>query len=216
MKPSGTSPERTVHTVCPLDCPDACHLQVTVQDGRVVAVDGASSNPITGGYICAKVRRFADHVYGSDRVLYPAIRKGPKGLALFERVSWDTALDRIADQFSTVRREHGGEAILPYSYGGSNGLLTQDTSDATLFARLGASRLLRTVCAAPTGAANLALYGDRQPWDPRKDFAGLAALAWTHSVLVVPASLPVNSLKEFVAYAKAKDRKSTRLNSSHT
>ncbi len=114
---------------------------------------------MTGGYICAKVRRFGERVYGPDRLLYPAVRKGPKGFASFERVSWDDALATIADRLREARARWGGESILPYSYGGSNGLLTQDTSDATLFRRLGASRLARTVCAAPTGAANMAMYG---------------------------------------------------------
>jgi anaerobic selenocysteine-containing dehydrogenase len=153
------APEHNVATVCPLDCPDSCSLDVTVQDGRITAIDGSHLNPITGGYICAKVRRFTERLYGPDRLLYPAIRKGPKGLARFERVSWEEALALIADRMGEARERWGGESILPYSYGGSNGLLTQDTSDATLFRRLGASRLARTVCAAPTGAANMALYG---------------------------------------------------------
>src|SRR5687768_1757163 len=160
MKPSTAfAPEHVVATVCPLDCPDSCSLDVTVQNGRVTVVDGSTLNPVTDGYICAKVRRFPERVYGADRLLYPAVRKGPKGLASFERVSWDDALARIAARLHQARDEWGGESILPYSYGGSNGLLTQDTSDATLFRRLGASRLARTVCAAPTGAANSALYG---------------------------------------------------------
>src|SRR6187549_1030074 len=151
--------EHSVSTVCPLDCPDACSLDVTVQEGKVTVVDGSKDNPVTAGYICAKVRRFPERMYGPDRVLHPSVRKGPKGSGWFERVSWDDALSRIADRLRTVRDEFGGEAILPYSYGGSNGLLTQDTSDAALFRRLGASRLARTVCAAATGAANQALYG---------------------------------------------------------
>jgi anaerobic selenocysteine-containing dehydrogenase len=151
--------EHTVATVCPLDCPDSCSLDVTVQDGRITQIDGSRLNPVTDGYICAKVRRFAERLYGADRLLYPAIRKGPKGLARFERVSWDAALTLIAERMQEAREQWGGEAILPYSYGGSNGLLTQDTSDATLFSRIGASRLARTVCAAPTGAANMTLYG---------------------------------------------------------
>src|SRR5213076_1166939 len=141
------------------DCPDACSLAVTVQQGKVVTIDGSHANPVTDGYICAKVRRFPERVYGPDRLMYPAIRKGPKGLANFQRVSWEEALGRVAKRLVQTRDEFGGEAILPYSYGGSNGMLTQDTSDATLFRRLGASRLARTVCAAPTGAANLSLYG---------------------------------------------------------
>jgi anaerobic selenocysteine-containing dehydrogenase len=146
-------------TVCPLDCPDSCSLDVIVEDGRVASIDGSHANPVTDGYICAKVRRFPERVYGPDRLTYPAVRKGPKGTALFQRISWDEALAKVAERLLDVRRECGGEAILPYSYGGSNGMLTQDTSDATLFRRLGASRLARTICAAPTGAANLAMYG---------------------------------------------------------
>jgi anaerobic selenocysteine-containing dehydrogenase len=161
--------EHDVATVCPLDCPDSCSLDVTVQDGRVAAIDGSSLNPVTGGYICAKVRRFPERLYGPDRLLYPAVRKGPKGLASFERVSWDEALSLVAERMLETRRQWGGESILPYSYGGSNGLLTQDTSDATLFRRLGASRLARTVCAAATGAANMAMYG-KMPSITYQDF----------------------------------------------
>src|SRR5918996_2897261 len=95
MKPIAFATEHMVSTVCPLDCPDSCSLDVTVQDGRVTSVDGSSLNPVTGGYICAKVRRFPERVYGPDRLLYPAVRKGPKGLASFQRTSWDEALALI-------------------------------------------------------------------------------------------------------------------------
>jgi anaerobic selenocysteine-containing dehydrogenase len=160
VKPSPSlTAEHIVDTVCPLDCPDSCSLDVTLQDGRITRIDGSPHNTTTSGYICAKVRRFTERVYGSDRVLHPAIRRGPKGLGHFERASWDDALALIATRLQQARDEWGGESILPYCYGGSNGLLTQDTSDATLFRRLGTSRLARTVCAAPTGAANEALYG---------------------------------------------------------
>jgi anaerobic selenocysteine-containing dehydrogenase len=151
--------EHAVSTVCPLDCPDSCSLDVRIQDGRITSIDGSSLNPVTDGYICAKVRRFPERVYGPDRLLYPAIRKGPKGLASFQRATWDDALALVAERMHEAHERWGGESILPYSYGGSNGLLTQDTSDATLFRRLGASRLARTVCAAATGAANGAMYG---------------------------------------------------------
>ncbi|MEZ5292541.1 MAG: molybdopterin-dependent oxidoreductase [Vicinamibacterales bacterium] len=159
IRPAVAPPETTVETACPLDCPDACTLQVTVRGGRVTTIDGSRTNPVTGGYICNKVRHFDRRVYGEDRLHFPAVRVGKKGEGRFRRVSWDDALDRIAARLSAIRADHGGEAILPLSYGGSNGLLTQDTSDASLFRRLGASRLARTVCAAPTGAANEALYG---------------------------------------------------------
>jgi len=158
-KPGIAPPESVVQTACPLDCPDACTLNVTVRGGRVLKIDGATENHITDGYICAKVRRFPERVYGDDRLLYPAIRRGAKGGGQFQRVSWDAALDLIASKMQAARAGLGAETILPLCYGGSNGFLTQDFADAILFRRLGTSRLLRTVCAAPTGAANLGLYG---------------------------------------------------------
>ena len=158
-KPGIAPPETTVTTACPLDCPDACTLTVTVRGGRIAKIDGSSENHITDGYICAKVRRFHERVYGDDRILYPAVRRGAKGSGLFKRVTWDDALDVIADKMRSARDSGSAETILPLCYGGSNGFLTQDYADAILFRRLGTSRLLRTVCAAPTGAANLGLYG---------------------------------------------------------
>ena len=153
------SDETVVDTACPLDCPDSCSLAVTVSKGRVVEIDGSMLNAPTAGYICAKVRKFGDRVYGDARLEYPAVRTGPKGQGRFRRMSWDEAIELIATRLAEVRERWGGEAILPFSYGGSNGLLTQDTLDAVLFRRLGTSRLARTVCAAPTGVAAQALYG---------------------------------------------------------
>ena len=157
----GQTPHITsvVDTACPLDCPDSCSLTVTVSNGRVVEIDGSTLNAPTAGYICAKVRKFAERVYGEARLRYPAVRTGPKGQGRFRRVEWDEAIELIATRMLEVRDRWGGEAILPFCYGGSNGLLTQDTLDAVLFRRFGTSRLARTVCAAPTGTAAQALYG---------------------------------------------------------
>jgi anaerobic selenocysteine-containing dehydrogenase len=158
-EPSLRGPASVVETACPLDCPDACSLAVTVHHGKVIKIDGSQKNPVTEGYICAKVRKFGERVYGPDRLLYPAVRKGRKGEGQFKRVPWDEAFELIVDRFQRAKREAGAASILPYSYGGSNGLLTQDNFDAQLWRRFGTSRLARTVCAAPTGAANMALYG---------------------------------------------------------
>ena len=87
------------------------------------------------------MRRFGERLYGEDRLLYPAIRKGQKGTGVFTRVTWDEALDHIAGRMEEIRDSTGAEAILPFCYGGSNGLLTQDTNDATLFRGFGTSRL---------------------------------------------------------------------------
>ena len=105
--PRTTAPETwgrsTVRTACPLDCPDSCTLDVTLEKGRILKIDGGDANPATRQYICAKVRRFPERVYGEDRLLYPAIRKGNKGDGTFTRVSWDEALDHIAARMLEIR-----------------------------------------------------------------------------------------------------------------
>ncbi len=163
MNPSipGAAPAllTTRETACPLDCPDACSLEVTLEEGRVARVDGTHRNSLTAGFICAKVRNIADHLYCPERLLHPAVRTGAKGEGRFAPVTWDEALDRIVARIDETRRRHGGEAILPYCYGGSNGLLTHDAIDTRFFRRIGASRLLRTLCAAATGRAAQGLYG---------------------------------------------------------
>jgi anaerobic selenocysteine-containing dehydrogenase len=162
-------------SICPLDCPDACALEIRVESGKVVGIDAGQTHPLTRSFICGKVRRFPEHLYGEERILHPAFREGAKGEGRFRRVTWDEALDRVAGELSGARRS-GGETILPLSYGGSNGYLSQDTTDARLFRRLGASRLGRTVCAAPSKAAAQGLYGR---------MAGVALHDYPHSRLIV-------------------------------
>ena len=192
----------TVDTVCPLDCPDSCSLAVSLEKGQVVKIDGSNRQEITDGYICATVRRFGERVYGDARLRYPAIRNGPKGEGKFKRVGWDEALDTIAKRITDITNRWGAEAILPFSYGGSNGLLSQDTTDAWLFRRLGSSRLARTVCAAPTGAASQALYG-KMP--------GVAYTDYPHARLIVLwGANPSTSGIHLVPYIlKAKQRGAT-------
>ena len=164
------------NSVCPLDCPDSCSLTVTVEEGRATAIDGSATNPYTDGYICAKVRKLPQHVHGEGRLLHPMVRRGPKGEGAFERVSWDEALALVARKLEETRDEHGGEAILPLCYGGSNGALTHGTLDERLWRRLGSSELLPTVCAAPSGAAAQGLYG-KMP--------GVALPDYVHARLIV-------------------------------
>lgn len=130
-----------------------------VEDGRLVSIDGSHVNPVTAGFICAKVRHFGRRVSGPDRLLHPMRRVGAKGEGRFERVSWDEALGTIASRFGQIRTTHGADAILPLAYGGSNGLLTQGVVDERFFRRLGASQLARTVCAMQTGLVAEAVYG---------------------------------------------------------
>jgi anaerobic selenocysteine-containing dehydrogenase len=162
---------KILKSACPLDCPDSCSLDVTIRDGRVEALDGNHLNPLTAGYICGKVRHFSELMYGADRLLYPAVRSGPKGSGEFRRVSWNEALDLVVARLAEVRDQFGGEAILPYCYGGSNGWLTQNGLDARFFHRLGASRLARTLCAMPASVAATGLYG-KMPGVAFEDYPG--------------------------------------------
>ncbi len=193
----------TVATACPLDCPDSCSLDVTIEKGQIVRIDGSSVNPVTAGYICAKVRRFGERVYHAERLKYPLIRKGPRGSGTFARTTWDEALDRIASEMIAARDTWGGESILPFSYGGSNGLLSQDTNDAELWRRFGTSRLARTVCAAPTTAAALAMYGK---------MAGVAYQDYEHAnLIVVWGANPSSSGIHIVPYIRAAQRRGAQL-----
>lgn len=163
-------------TACPLDCPDACTLHAEVGDRGVVSLTGDRRNPLTEGLLCGKVRAFDRHLRCEERLLQPALRDGPKGSGRWRTVSWDEALDTIATKLAQARDAHGGESILPLSYGGSNGVLTHECVDSRLFHRLGASRLDRTLCAAPTSAAATGLYG-RMP--------GVALEDYVHARLIV-------------------------------
>ncbi|HEX5058205.1 MAG TPA: molybdopterin-dependent oxidoreductase, partial [Kofleriaceae bacterium] len=163
-------------SACPLDCPDLCGLTVTVDNGRVVEVDGDHRAPLTNGFICGKVRKIAEHVHGDARVLHPMIRTGAKGSGQWRQVSWDEALDTIAERIQTIRARAGSEAILPYHYGGSNGWLTEGALATRFFRRLGASNLDRTFCAGATTAATHGLYGK---------MAGIALEDYEHSKLIV-------------------------------
>src|SRR5574341_2124128 len=118
-------PIETLPSVCPMDCPDTCSLEVDVEDGRVKRLRGSPVNPVTNGFICSKVGHFAQRVYHQDRLLHPMRRVGRKGSGEFAPISWPEAIALICDRFKQIKQEWGGEAILPYNYGGSNGMLGQ-------------------------------------------------------------------------------------------
>src|SRR5262252_5050629 len=123
---------KVVHAACPHDCPDACGVLITVDDGRATKIQGDPAHPITQGFLCAKVAKYLDRVYSPDRVLYPLKRVAPKGPALdqngrptqaFARISWDEALETVATRLRAAAGGFGPESILPYSYGGTLGKL---------------------------------------------------------------------------------------------
>jgi anaerobic selenocysteine-containing dehydrogenase len=148
-----------VHTHCTMDCPDTCGLAVTVTDGRIRKIQGTQDHPVTDGFICDKIARFDRRVYHEDRLLYPMRRVGKKGVGEFTRISWGEALTEITDRFKAIIQQWGGEAILPYHYGGSNGLLGDKFMDDFYFATLGSSRMAKTLCAAPSTEVAMGMYG---------------------------------------------------------
>lgn len=152
----------TINSVCPHDCPDGCSILVTVDNkkGKAVRVEGDPSNPITRGYLCNKVNHYLDFVYSDKRVLYPHKRVGPKGPgAKFERITWDEALDTITDNFKSVIDEYGPEAIQPYSYSGTLGLINFFGMDQRFWNKMNAARLDQSICAFAGIFAHIHTYG---------------------------------------------------------
>src|SRR2546421_7021942 len=121
------------HSVCSLDCPDACSILVTVEDNKAPRLRGNPAHPITRGFLCGKVARYLEREYSPDRLLYPQKRVGAKGEGKFARVSWDEALDEIARRLEKLTSDFGPESILPYSYGGSMGYLQGAGMDRPFF-----------------------------------------------------------------------------------
>src|SRR5215210_8847002 len=116
--------ELEIPGACPLDCPDGCAWLVTVRDGEAVRLRGNPDHPFTRGALCAKVARYLDHTRTPDRLLHPLRRVGPKGAGRFERIGWDEAITEIADRLGAIARSSAGpQAILPYSYAGTMGLI---------------------------------------------------------------------------------------------
>src|SRR5215510_6011337 len=162
-------PTQTFHTTCTMDCPDTCGLEVTVTDGTIQQIRGTHDHPTTNGFLCDKVAHFARRVYHEDRLLYPMRRVGQKGAGEFVRISWDEAIAEITHRFKAIVQQWGAEAILPYHYGGSNGLLGDQFLDDFYFATLGASRMAKTLCAAPSTEVAAGMYG-RMPGVAFEDY----------------------------------------------
>ena len=154
-------PQRIVKGACPHDCPDTCALRITVEGDRVVKVQGRAEHPSTHGALCTKVSRYPERTYHAERVLQPLKRVSAKHEApLFSTVSWEEALSDIAARLTAIAARDP-EAILPYSYAGTMGLLQGEAMAGRFFNKLGASQLDRTICASAGAAALSATYGHK-------------------------------------------------------
>jgi anaerobic selenocysteine-containing dehydrogenase len=199
--------KQVVHAVCPHDCPDACGVLITVEDGRATRIQGDPEHPVTRGFLCAKVAKYLDRVYSPDRVLYPMRRIGPKGPVagqrsfappdrikdpvphnqeqnqqIWQRISWDEALDEIAARFRAISSEFGSEAILPYSFGGTLGALNSASMDRRFFHRLGASQLDRAICSAAGEAGLESVLGVKLGTEPEQFPHAKYIIAWASNI----------------------------------
>jgi anaerobic selenocysteine-containing dehydrogenase len=214
--------KQVVHAACPHDCPDACGVLITVEDGRATKIQGDPEHPVTRGFLCAKVAKYLDRVYSPDRVLYPMRRVGPKGpvagqrsfaphdwvrdpvphnqsqhnqnphnqeqhqfnpdAQIWQRISWDEALDEIAGRFRAVASEFGSESILPYSFGGTLGALNGASMDRRFFHRLGASQLDRAICSAAGEAGLESVLGIKLGTEPEQFSHSKYIIAWASNI----------------------------------
>ncbi|MFM2341548.1 MAG: hypothetical protein RLZZ592_1201, partial [Pseudomonadota bacterium] len=195
---------RTVRAACPHDCPDTCAMQVSVDDasGRVVRIQGRAEHVTTHGALCTKVSRYAERTHHPERVLTPLRRVGPKGAGRFEPATWDEALADIAGRLKAIAARDP-EAILPYSYAGTMGLLQGESMAARFFNRLGASQLERTICASAGGEALAATYGGK---------VGMLVRHFAESrLIVIWGSHSIASNLHFWTFAQAAKRAGAKL-----
>ena len=158
-------------------------MLITVEDGKAVRMAGDPAHPVTQGFLCTKVAKYLERTYHDGRLLYPQIRVGAKGEGKFRRASWDEALAVIAENLQRVIREDGPQAILPYSYAGTMGLIQGEGMDRRFFHRIGASLLDRTICASAGTEALNVTYGTRMACDPEDVPNAKLVLLWGTNTL---------------------------------
>jgi anaerobic selenocysteine-containing dehydrogenase len=186
--------KQRVKAACPHDCPDACGVLITVEQGRATRIQGDPEHPVTRGFLCAKVAKYLDRVYSPERVLYPMRRVGPKGprqptaavstpsQPVWEKISWEEALETIASRFRAIAAEFGSEAILPYSFGGTLGTLNSASMDRRFFHRLGASQLDRTICSSAGEAGLESVYGIKLGTEPEQFRHAKYIIVWAANI----------------------------------
>ena len=156
------------YSACPHDCPSTCALEVEVLQGnRIGRIHGARANSYTAGVICEKVGRYAERIHHPDRLTHPLLRTGPKGAGQFRRIAWDEALDRIAERFLDTVARFGSEAVWPYYYAGTMGLVMRDGINRLRHV-LRYSRQKKTICTASAEAGWVAGTGRFVGPDPRE------------------------------------------------
>jgi anaerobic selenocysteine-containing dehydrogenase len=174
-----------IRAVCPHDCPDTCLMLVTVDDdGRATRIDGDPAHPFTQGFLCMKVSKYLERTYHPDRLAYPQIRVGAKAEGRFRRATWDEATALIAERLNAIiASPDGPQAIQPYSYAGTMGLVQGEGMASRFFRRIGASFLDRTICSSAGAEALNLTYGTRMSTDPESVPEAKLILLWGTNTL---------------------------------
>ena len=185
LRYSGDSDFAIVTGVCPHDCPDTCSWQVAVErtSGRAVEIWGHPEHPVTQGRLCGKVDRYLERTYHAGRLTTPLKRVGPKGSGEFVPVTWDAALRDIARRVQAIIAAHGAEAVLPYSYAGTMGLLQGEGMASRFFNRMGASQLARTICSEAGFEGYLYTMGAAEGMEPEAFAHARLILIWGSNTL---------------------------------
>ncbi len=169
---------------------------------RIGRVHGAADNSYTAGVVCNKVSRYAERIHHPDRLTHPLLRVGPKGSTQFRRITWDEALDRVADRFTNLAAKHGSEAIWPFYYAGTMGLVQRDGINRLRHV-MRYSRQRLTICTSLPEAGWCAGIGQSRGVDPREMAQSDLIVVWGGN----PVSTQVNAMTHITRARKERGAK---------
>jgi anaerobic selenocysteine-containing dehydrogenase len=182
-------------SACPHDCPSTCALEVEVLDARTIGrLYGAADNSFTAGVICAKVARYAERVHNPDRLTVPLLRTGPKGSRQFGPIGWDEALDRAAEKFLQAERRHGPEAVWPYYYAGTMGLVMRDGINRLRHEKRYSGQY-STICTTLSWAGWMAGHGRMTGADPREIALSDCVVLWGTNAVVTQVNVMTHAVR---------------------
>ncbi|MFP3542134.1 molybdopterin oxidoreductase family protein [Rhizobium sp. SIMBA_035] len=186
---------RVGHTACPHDCPSTCALEVDISDdGRIGRVRGAGDHSYTSGVICAKVARYAERLYHPDRLMHPQRRKGAKGAGNWQQISWDDALDEIANAFVKAEARHGSEAVWPYFYAGTMGWVQRDSIERLRHAKR-YSGFFSSICTNPAWTGFTMATGTLRGPDPREMARTDCVVIWGTNAVATQVNVMTHAIK---------------------
>ncbi|MBS9477929.1 molybdopterin-dependent oxidoreductase [Ancylobacter radicis] len=187
-------PSLTGYSACPHDCPSTCALEIDISGGRIGRVRGSSANSYTAGIICAKVARYGERAHHPDRLTQPLRRIGAKGEGRFAPISWDEALDEIADRFRGAAQVHGKEAVWPYYYAGTMGLVMRDGINRLTHA-MGYSRFFSSICVNPAWSGFMAGTGRLAGPDPREMAKADLVVIWGTNPVATQVNVMTHAIR---------------------